>query len=226
MDYKVILKAASTLKKEKRITEACDLLLELRLSSSYSELTLSEKLKIPIYLQADKRSDAAWRFLNELSCSPEYFDIFSQAMITEKMLSFLKREKNNPFQTLMYSIWINCLYIMRDKYSIVNLIDDADRYASILKGLECSITSRANAIAFTPNGNPINNDAYTFLIGRIDELCSYNNVRNLITKTIKSIDGDTLEKITQCTVKYIEENKYDYSLIEIRNLLDRCITKT
>ena len=91
MDYKTILKAASTLKKEQRITEACDLLLELSLSSAYSELTLSEKLKIPLYLQADKRSDAAWRFLNEINCSPEYFDVFSQATIAEKMLSFLKQ---------------------------------------------------------------------------------------------------------------------------------------
>lgn len=84
MDYKVILKAASTLKKEKRITEACDLLLELRLSSSYSELTLTEKLKIPLYLQADKRSDAAWRLLNELNCSPEYFDIFHKLRLQRR----------------------------------------------------------------------------------------------------------------------------------------------
>lgn len=83
---------------------------------------------------------------------------------------------------------------MRDKYSIDNLIDDSDRYATVLKGLECSITSRTNALAFTPNGNTINNSAYIFLMDRINELSSYNNVRNLIKKTMKPINSDVSEK--------------------------------
>lgn len=107
-----LLKEATTLKKEKKYKEACEKLTEAYATEGAENLTIRQKLRLPMYLQLAGEADEGWRILNEMNIT--YSDIHSQVAIADQMTSFLNKEKNYK-QALIHSLWHYCLEILRLK---------------------------------------------------------------------------------------------------------------
>lgn len=88
-----LLKKATALKKDKKYTEACEMLQNAYLSEGANDLMIEERLRLPMYLLLAGKNDEGWEELNRLNSF--YRDDFSQPVIANQMRVFCKKEGGN-----------------------------------------------------------------------------------------------------------------------------------
>ena len=98
-----LLMEATALKREKKYFQACAKLREAYSADGAENLTIEERLRLPMYLQLAGKNDEGWVELNRLDT--RYVDQFSQPIIAHQMRIFLRKEKNetamNPVRVIL-----------------------------------------------------------------------------------------------------------------------------
>ena len=121
-----LLKEATKLKKEKKYDEACDKLKEAYSSAgSDDEITITDRLRLPMFLQLEGKSKEGWKVINELN--KEFTDAISQEKISNQMRIFLQKDKKHHL-AVVYGAWSICTEIDREQYcldSVAKGVDDS-----------------------------------------------------------------------------------------------------
>lgn len=153
------LKEASVLKKEKKFSEACDALRQAYSLPGAEYLMVSEKLRLPLYLQAAGQNDEGWKEFNKLllECqSPVEVLYMDHSAIYDKMCLFLQREKKYAeaikFGILSYLSWMQGLRVQQRKDELDSCLDKGSikiMLTPLMKKakLEDRIESVVNAVA-------------------------------------------------------------------------------
>ncbi|MDG6772715.1 hypothetical protein QCB45_00025 [Thiomicrorhabdus sp. ZW0627] len=112
---KELLKQATSLKKENKYDLACEKLQEAYQAEGAENLTIKERLRLPMYLQLAERNEEGWKELNRLTL--KYIDVFSQVEIANQMRIFLQNEKKY-MEAVEFAIWTLCKEIERDRFNL------------------------------------------------------------------------------------------------------------
>jgi hypothetical protein len=119
-----LLKEASALKKEKKYSEACDKLREAYSVVGENNLTISDRLRLPMYLQLAGRADEGWGELNRLIIT--HVDQYSQISIAAHMAKFLRNE--GKYKTaVLFSVWELCMRKEIDMDAHAYIVHRADQ---------------------------------------------------------------------------------------------------
>ncbi|WP_373017923.1 hypothetical protein [Thiomicrorhabdus sp.] len=111
---KELLKQATSLKKEKKYDQACEKLQESYQALGAENLTIKDRLRLPMYLQLAKRNEEGWNELNRLTL--KYIDVSSQVEIANQMRIFLQNDQKYA-QAILFAIWTLCKEIERDRFN-------------------------------------------------------------------------------------------------------------
>jgi hypothetical protein len=126
-----LLLEATQLKKENKISEACEKLKEAYSANGYlngygpsdakDEPSITDRLRFPMYLQIAGNSASGWKELNRLN--KKYTGVLEQPHISKQMRIFLNKEKKHSL-AVVYAAWSICTYLQQDKFYIDKLNND------------------------------------------------------------------------------------------------------
>jgi hypothetical protein len=217
---KELLKEATQLKKEKRYSEACDVLFEAFIADGSEHLTIKDYFRLPMYLQLDGKSDEGWRELNELVI--KHTDLYSQAEIANQMRVFLQKEKKYVL-ALQFAAWHICKEIERDYSNIAATEQITDEQANFRDEYSIEADEEQEIYGETDKGNLITDKSYLIFKDRIEYLKSYNGLVTALSNDIKKaklseIEGD----ICQALFDYINSTQR-YKSVAVRDILNKCV---
>jgi len=126
-----LLLEATQLKKENKISEACEKLKEAYSANGYlngygppdakDEPCITDRLRLPMYLQIAGNSVSGWEELNRLN--KKYTGVLEQPHISKQMRIFLNKEKKHSL-AVVYAAWSICTDLQQDKFYIEKLTND------------------------------------------------------------------------------------------------------
>lgn len=219
-----LLKEATTLKKEKKFDEACTKLEEAYSAKDAGDLTLKEKLRLPMYLQLAGKNDEGWRIINELLM--KHIDVFSQAEIANQMRVFLQKE--NKFKhAILFSVWAICKEIERDRYNIKSCIDLADEMAKLdaefksLTKIDFNKHDKSEIVGTTSKGNRITDKSYIMFKERIEDSMSIDGIINRLASDLKKADLENKASDLAKSISSYLHTKKLYDLAEVRDLISK-----
>ena len=217
------LKEATQLKREKKYEEACQKLIEAYSFEGGEDLSIEDRLRLPMYLQLANKNDEGWRILNELNIT--YTDVFSQSKIANQMRVFLQKEKKYD-QAVLYGIWTICKEIERDRSNIQDIINWTDGKGYELRqfyeenDILPSNTSKSDEIyGKTPKGNPINDSSFLLFNNRINETISIEGVKERIEPLLKKAKMNSkINDTSKAISDYLKSSNF-YNFRELQIIL-------
>ncbi len=208
-----LLKEATHLKKEKKYDEACDKLKEAYSMPGASNLTIKEKLRLPMYLQLAKKGDEAWRLLGEMErgarTNPfEQFEIANQSRI------FLQKEKNYTKATY-FAIMSICYEIKRERFS--------DEISRERKEQLNKMIAESEAYEIYENSEQEDKDEHDYYVRfneKLARLKSSETVERDVTPLLKKAKmSDIIEDVCIDIVKYLNSTE-NYNSVSVNNILN------
>jgi len=190
-----LLTDAVQLKKEKRFDEACTLLKE-SYELAGSDLSIENRLRLPMYLQLANKNDEGWSDITNLNVL--YLDAYSQMCINKQMRIFLYKEKKYipaiPFGIYSYCKDIEYNLDMFDKKQEEIKSDD---YKDIIENMNKETLKSLDGTDF---------------FERASQLREYDSILIMINPLLKKakLDGRT-KSFTDLIYHYIfESRRFNY----------------
>lgn len=109
------LNIASEFKKQKRYLKAAEMLMDAFETAPVGTLEISLYLRLPMYLQLAKNSQAGWALMKNLQL--RHTDASDQIEIAATMRQFQQNEGNHP-DALIYDIWTYARVVYKEKKGI------------------------------------------------------------------------------------------------------------
>jgi len=212
-----LLKEATKLKSEKKYNEACGKLVEAYAAPDAEDLSIEDRLRLPMYLQLACRADEGWGILNELSI--KYLDVFSQSIIANQMRIFLQKEKKYK-QAILFSVWSICKDIERDGCNIEFSVDEADKSAALAAHGPAIFRSKQKlkVYGYTPKGNPITDETYITFKKQTEYYLSVKGLKEILVGDLKKAKLENkLTELCKAVAGYLSSGKYKLS--EVRDLI-------
>lgn len=213
-----LLKEATKLKKEKKYSEACEKLKEAYVAQGSDELSVKDRLRLPMYLQLAGRSDEGWKILNELNI--KHVDVFSQADIANQMRIFLQKEKNYK-KAIYFGAWALCKEIERDRSNIKHCLDMTDEFAALDAEYDLSDNSdkKAKVYTHTRKGNSVTDPAYEMFCERVEYSISFDGVKETLAPLLKKAKLENiLDDLSRRLSSYLKSTKR-YNFAKVQELI-------
>lgn len=197
-----LLEKATVLKKEKKFDEAC-LLLKKAYSLAGERISIQDRLRLPMYLQLDKKNDEGWQDISNLFCL--ILGNYEQQIISNQIRIFLHKEKRF-LGAVPYGIYSYCKKI--ESYR--------DYIARKRNSLENNELQRQSYYK-------LDEESRIFQDGRweeniINEMLDINKINDLIQTLLKKTEKENdLDKLSESIYNYIK-NRVSYDFIEIKNI--------
>lgn len=209
-----LLKEATALKKQKKYIEACDKLREAYSADGENQLSMSDRLRLPMYLQLAGRADDGWGELNRLNIT--YLDKGSQIGIAAYMAEFLRNESNYK-NAVMFAVWELCLRkeldVETQSYIVRKADQRLDRNKELASLLLTAVPETMPATGVTPSGNPIYDVSYPAVVRRLKVDYDYEAVLVLLEFNLaKKVPKETIFALAIDLISFLANAPYDISL--------------
>ncbi|MDI6688324.1 MAG: hypothetical protein QME06_08920 [Desulfobacterales bacterium] len=210
-----LLKEATKLKKEKKFSEACEKLKEAYIVQGSDELSVKDRLRLPMYLQLAGKNNEGWQILNELNIT--HVDVSSQADIANQMRVFLQKEKNHK-KAVYFGAWNLCKEIERDRSNIKHCLDMSDEFAALDAEYDLSNNSdkKDKVYIHTRKGNPVTDPAYEMFCERVEYSISFDGVKEAIVHLLKKAKLENIsDALSRSLSGYLTSKKrYDFAKVQ------------